>query len=231
MENMGAQPVYNVGEGSNDIMGGGGLWVFFLFFLLAWGGNGFGGNSANGGGQISNDFLYTNLNNDLNTDFIQVYQQNQAMAKDLCTGFSNVNSNLNNGFSSVNSNLNQGFNTTNMAMINATNGINSNINTISREMSDCCCATNRNIDSVKFENERNTNAIIQNASANNQAILDKLCANEIQELRDKLNESQRLADIAAQNAYLVNQIRPFPMPSYTTCSPYTSGCANAGCGC
>ena len=195
MENMGAQPVYNVGEGSNDLMGGSGLWVFFLFFLLAWGGNGFGNNSANGGGQISNDFLYTNLNNDLNTDFIQVYQQNQAMAKDLCQGFN-----------SVNSNLCQGFNTSNLNTINATNGINNNINSLSREMSDCCCTTNRNIDSVKLESERNTNAIIQNATANTQAILDEMCNTKIQQLRDELNETRRQSDICAQNNAIINSL-------------------------
>ena len=165
-------------------------------------------------------FLYTNLNNDLNTDFIQVYQQNQSLAKDMCAGFSNVNSNLCNGFNGVNMNT-----------INSTNAINNNINSISREMSDCCCTTNRNIDSVKLENERNTNAIIQNASANTQAILDKMCQNEIQALRDELNETRRQSDICAQNNYLVNQIRPFPSPAYVTCSPYTSGCVNTGCGC
>ena len=187
-------------SGNNDGFGGGnGSWVLLLFFLLAMGGNGFGGN-GNQRGEISNDFLYTNLNNDLNTDFIQVYQQNQALSKDLCNGFSTTNLNMNNGFNSVNT----------------------NINSISREMSDCCCTTNRNIDSVKLENERNTNAIIQNATANTQAILDKMCQNEIQSLRDQLNETRRQADICQQNDMLISHLRPFPIPAYPSCSPYTS---------
>ena len=188
-------------NGNNDggFGGGNGSWVLLLFFLLAMGGNGFGGN-GNARGEISNDFLYTNLNNDLNTDFIQVYQQNQALSKDLCNGFSTTNLNMNNGFNSVNT----------------------NINSISREMAECCCQTNRNIDSVKFENERNTNAIIQNASANTQAILDKMCQNEIQSLRDELNETRRQADICSQNDMLISHLRPFPIPAYSSCSPYTS---------
>ena len=218
----GITPVVNVGNEGGGMFGGSdnGSWIFFLFFLLAMGGTGFGGN-GNQRGEISNDFLYTNLNNDLNTDFIQVYQQNQAMAKDLCNGFANVNSNMCNGF-----------NNTNMNVINATNGINNNINSLSREMAECCCTTNRNIDSVKLENERNTNSIIQNATANTQAILDKMCQNEIQALRDELNETRRQADICQQNDMLISHLRPFPVPAYASCSPYASTAnvtTNSGC--
>lgn len=205
----GIVPTVDLNGGNNDAFGGGSSWVLLLFFLLAMGGTGFGGN-GNQKGEISNDFLYTNLNNDLNTDFIQVYQQNQALSKDLCNGFSTTNLNMNNGFNSVNT----------------------NINSISREMAECCCQTNRNIDSVKFENERNTNAIIQNATANTQAILDKMCQNEIQSLRDQLNETRRQADICRQNDILLSYLRPTPVPAYITCSPYasasTSGCCNLG---
>ena len=43
MENMGAMPVYEVnGSRNNDGFANSWIWVFFLFFLLAWGGNGFG---------------------------------------------------------------------------------------------------------------------------------------------------------------------------------------------
>lgn len=220
MENLGAQPVYEVGgNSSNDFMGGGAMWMFLLFILLA-GGNGLGGN-GNQRGEISNDFLYTNLNNDLNTDFIQVYQQNQALSKDICNGFAGVNNSLCNGF-----------NNTNMNVMNQANGINTNINGISREMAECCCQTNRNIDTVKFESERNTNAIIQNATANTQSILDKMCQNEMQALRDQLNETRRQADICMQNDMLISHLRPFPVPAYASCSPYTSSASamtNAGC--
>lgn len=110
-------------------------------------------------------------------------------------------------------------------------GLNSEIANNRFASQQCCCETNRNIDSVKFENLNNTRDIIANATANTQAILDKMCANEIQNLRDELNETRRQADICSQNAFLVNQIRPFPVPSYEVCSPY--GVTNAfygGCG-
>lgn len=58
-----------IGQGNrnNGIFGGNGdgSWVFFLFFLLAWGGGGFGFGNNGYANQINNDFLYTNLSNQL----------------------------------------------------------------------------------------------------------------------------------------------------------------------
>jgi hypothetical protein len=66
-EGLDVMPTYSLNKGSGDGMfGGSGSWIFFLFFLLAWGGNGlggFGGNNASN--QITNDFLFSNLNNQL----------------------------------------------------------------------------------------------------------------------------------------------------------------------
>jgi len=191
---QGIIPTMDVNGGNDGFGGGNGSWVLLLFFLLAMGGNGFGGNAR---GEISNDFMYTNLSNSLNTDFLQLSNQNMATSRDLCQGFAGVNAEIaNNRFASQ----------------------------------QCCCETNRNIDSVKFENLNNTRDIIANATANTQAILDKMCANEIQNLRDELNETRRQADICSQNAFLVNQIRPFPMPAYEVCSPYTGFNTFNNCG-
>ena len=106
----------------------------------------------------------------------------------------------------------------------------------------CCCNIERSIDSVKYENAQNTCAIIQNATANTQKILDTMCANTIQELRDKVTAKDQELQTAnfqlsqqAQNATLINALRPTPVPSYLTCSPYQSafyaynGLSN-GCG-
>ena len=56
MEATGVMPVYEMNKNEGMSGGMGWYWVFFLFFLLAWGGNGFGfGN--HGAKQINNDFL------------------------------------------------------------------------------------------------------------------------------------------------------------------------------
>ena len=54
-------------------------------------------------------------------------------------------------------------------------------------------------------------------------------SNTIQALRDKLADRDRELMTAnfqlsqqAQNAYLINEIRPCARPAYITCSPYTT---------
>lgn len=90
-------PVYDMNKSDNAGMMGGGagwMWVIMLFFLLAWGGFGGGGfGGANGAvNTLTNEFLYTNLNNTLNQGFTQVANQSFGIQKDLCQGFSGVQS-------------------------------------------------------------------------------------------------------------------------------------------
>lgn len=74
-------PVYDMNKSDNAGMMGGGagwMWVIMLFFLLAWGGFGGGGfGGANGAvNTLTNEFLYTNLNNTLDRGFNQLANQN-----------------------------------------------------------------------------------------------------------------------------------------------------------
>lgn len=88
-EGLGVTPVYNLDNRNDDGMfGGGGAWIFFLFFLLAWGGNGFGGfGGANGTvGQINNDFMYSNLSNQLG----RMQDQNTFISNSLQQGLCNL---------------------------------------------------------------------------------------------------------------------------------------------
>lgn len=103
----------------------------------------------------------------------------------------------------------------------------------------CCCTTNRNIDSVRYQMAQDTCAITTNATQNTQKILDKLCVMESNA------KDQRIADLTAglqtanfqlsqqaQSANIINTLRPTPIPAYITCSPYQA--ANVygyGCGC
>lgn len=57
----------------------------------------------------------------------------------------------------------------------------------------------------------------------------------MQDLRDKLAERDRELQTVnfhlsqqTQNATLIDALRPFPTPSYITCSPYTNN-ATVGC--
>lgn len=86
-DTMGAMPVYEVGGGNGDgAFGGSGgfMWVFFLFFLLAWGGNGLGGfgggaNSALTQAEMQSGFYHN-----------QVAQKLDGLSQGLCSlGYEN----------------------------------------------------------------------------------------------------------------------------------------------
>lgn len=86
----GITPVYNMSNDGGGMFGGDGgfMWVFFLFFLLAWGGNGlggFGGGSAVAN-EISNDFLYSNLNGTLG----RLQDQNVSILNGVQQGLCNL---------------------------------------------------------------------------------------------------------------------------------------------
>lgn len=79
----------NDGFGFN---GGWGIWILLiLFFFVGMGGGlgGFGGFNP-GVNTITNEFLYTNLNNTIDRGFNQVANQNFGLQKDLCQGFSGL---------------------------------------------------------------------------------------------------------------------------------------------
>ena len=74
-----------------------------------------------------------------------------------------------------------------------------------------------------------------NQNANTRSILDFLTQDKISTLENE-NQSLRLsASQQAQNNYLVNALRPAPVPAFSVPAPYCySGCGNYynnGCGC
>lgn len=94
---------------NNDMFGGNGMnfWVFFLFILLIGGGNGFGYGNGNMN-QITNDFLYTNLNNSIDRGFTQQVNQTMTLQRDIF----DTNQNMSRGFYNQEIALCNGFNST-----------------------------------------------------------------------------------------------------------------------
>ena len=87
---------------------------------------------------------------------------------------------------------------------------------------DAICGTNRNIDGVRYD-------ITSAIHAEGEATRALITSTTMQELRDKLADRDRELLTAnfqlsqqAQNAYLINEIRPCAKPAYITCSPYTT---------
>lgn len=210
---------------NNDGMFGGAngtwIWVFFLFFLLAWGGGGFGfGNNAAAQGALTRAELYDGLN------YNQLENAVRGIQNGLCDGFYAQNTTMLQGMNGIQNQLCQDF-----------NGVNSNIAESRFAAQQCCCETNRNIDAVRYENARNTCDIVNAIKADGDATRALMTQNTIQELRDNLQAAQLQLGNISQTQTIINAVRPFPIPSYITCSPYTAvngygvcGCGN-GCGC
>lgn len=59
------------------------------------------------------------------------------------------------------------------------------------------------------------------------ALAQKMDANEIQTLRDRVTALQLDQSQCAQNAYLTQALRPYPVPAFGSCNPGLAG----GCGC
>lgn len=205
----------------NNMNGTGGtwIWVFFLFFLLAWGGNGFfGGNSAATEGALTRAELYNGLGQqDVFRNQSEIASELRAFERDAANNWGNVKydnlqnlyalqTQMNNGFCSTNNNLMEN-------RYNTSNGF---------------CNVNRNIDAIRYENAKNTSDIIYANNANTQKILDAFAQQQIQTLRDELSTTRNALSNNLQTQNILGALQPVPRPAYMTASPYTS---TNYCGC
>ena len=79
----------------------------------------------------------------------------------------------------------------------------------------------------------NTRDIIDNQNCNTRSILDFLVNDKIATLQAENQNLKLKASQAEQNQYLINQIKPCPIPAYISCNPwaYSYGLQNNTCGC
>lgn len=202
----------------NEEFGGGWFWIVVLFlFMFGFNGNGWGNNNnALTRAELTEGFNFNQLDNAV-----------RNMQQGLCEGLASQNTTMLQGFNGITNAMNCGF-----------NNVNSNIAALSAQSAQCCCETNRNIDSLKAENYKNTCEITNAVHAEGEATRALITENTIQNLRDTLAERDR--DLLASNLLsaqqnqtqnLISSLRPFPIPAYPTCSPYTSAANTCGCGC
>jgi hypothetical protein len=130
---------------------------------------------------------------------------------------------LDNGIRGLQSGLCDGFYALNNSVKDGAYALDSSIK-------NCCCETNRNIDSVRYDMSKGFCDVITASNAGVQKILDVLCANEKQALRDRIQTLETSSIVQAQTKNLVEALRPVPVPAYITCSPYAAA-TNCGCGC
>ena len=211
-------------DGNNGLGTGAGgtwIWVFFLFFLLAWGGGGFFGGGANSAteGALTRAELYSGLGQqDVFRNQSEIASELRAFERDVANNWGNVKydnlqnlyamqTQMNNGFYGVNTGLMEN-------RFNTSNGF---------------CGVNRNIDAIRYENAKNTSDIIYASNNNTQKILDAFAQQQIQTLRDELATTRSALSNNIQTQNILNTLQPVPRPAYVTASPYTT--ANyCGCG-
>ena len=208
-------------------------WWILLLLLCGWGNNGWGnGNNQNVGYEIgklatTND-VAAGFNNSAVLNNLNDLKLGQSQ------GFAAVQQTMCQGFNGLQQTAMQGFHGVDNAVCNLGYNMQTGFNGLSREIGDCCCATQRAIDSVKFENEKNTRDIIDSQRCGTDRILAYLSGQELDRLRAENQGLRFQASQAAQNAYLVDALRPTARPAYITCSPYESVYGygrNGGCGC
>ena len=188
----------------DGFMGGNGLIILILFFLIfgfnggAWGG---GLNNAATQGALTRAELYDGLND--NT----IVRKLDGITQGICDGFYATNSGMKDGFYGIQGALAE--------------------NRFASQQ--CCCETNRNIDAVRYEGAQNTCAITNAIHAEGELTRALINANTVQDLRDKLEARDREVMIRdfqlsqqAQSAALIGELRPCAKPAYITCSPYTT---------
>ena len=235
MLTMPVAPTNSGGSGGFGWGDNGALWLIVLFlFIFAGGwGNGFGNNGGNSGGVVDGYVLAS--------DFSNIERKMDLINGGLCDGFYAVNTTLLNGFSGVNQNMNNGFQTAELSRANQQAALMQQLNAMQMQAAECCCNTQRSIEGVRYDmaaqacDTRNTvqNAtrdIIDNANANSRAILDFLTNSKMRDLESANQELRLAASQAAQNNYLISQLRPTPIPAYASCNPWAgsyTGCS--GC--
>ena len=225
-------PVSPTNSGGGFGWGGDGAWLIILFLIFAvfgWGGNSWGNNAGNSGGVVDGYVL--------TSDFANIERKIDSVNQGLCDGFYQQ-AQLVNG---TNMAMANGFAQAELSRCNQQAALMQQLNAMQMQAANCCCENRAAIAQVRYDmatqacDTRNT---VQNATrdiidANNQnsrAILDFLTQSKLQDLQSENQGLKLAASQAAQNSYLVSQLRPSPIPAYTVQNPY---CCNqyAACGC
>ena len=252
----------NGGGFGNGMFGGDAIWLIVLLALI-WNGNN--GNGGFFGGGNNNDFAWlsngqkdimTNTNNGFDTLHLSNQLEGNrdalnSLSNQICNSTADITSAISNGF----------YNTEISANNRAMSQMQQNFD-LSRQFADCCCENRlatcqtQNIvqnegNATRFADANNTRDIITNATANTQAILDKLCQLELDAKNDKISDLERqltMADLrasqTAQNAFisqgfanevdaLYNRLSNCPVPSTPVYgrTPIFTCPNNNGCGC
>ena len=221
---MPVAPTGMMGGGFGGFGGENGWWVIlFIILMFGWGRNGYGNNN----GSVMDGYV-------LASDFATVERKLDTVNNGICDSTFALNNSINGGFA-----------TAELSRANQQAALMQQLNAMQMQSQECCCENRAAIAQVRYDmatqacdtrNTVNTAArdIIDNQNQNSRAILDFLTQSKMRDLESANQELRLAASQAAQNNYLISQLRPCPTPAYITCNPWSGssyGGCGTGCGC
>ena len=196
---------------------------------------------------LTDEINFSDLDHAVRDTRVDLSNDYHNLSTNVIQGICDLNGTINSGVNSINTNLSNlgyqlqsGINDVNVNNMQNTYAIGSQITALGNQMSSCCCdmrfQIERGLADTNYNLATQTNAIRQdicdqtrditdNANANTRAILDFLTNSKMEDLRDENQALKFAASQANQNQYLVDQLRPCPIPAYNVPNPY---CCNGG---
>lgn len=241
---MPVSPMYGNGGGFGG-MGNDWGWIILLLLFAGGGwGNGFGGNDniypwMNQSNQINDGFRDSMINNSVTGIQNAVTSGFGDVQTALCGGFAGVNASINGVQSGITGQMYSDTIADLERSFATQTAISNGISGLSSQMAQCCCdnrlATCQTQNLIASESAATRLAIQEQT----QAILDKMCQQEIDNLKGQVvalqnqvnmqnlaaSQAQQtaalIADNTAQTQYIVNRVAPYPIPAYTVANPIT----------
>lgn len=194
-------------NGANGWGNGNDWWILILFLFFFVGGNGWGnGRQTVTTDDMQNQFNFASLERQNN----EIVANSRQVAYDLSSDIAQLGFALNTAVRDQGAGLNENIRDSQ-----------SLIQGLGASMEQCCCTTNRNIDSVRYDASLNTRDIMKNDCDNTQKILDAISGNRMADMQNQINQLQLQAALCGVMRY----------PMATT---YTAGYApyfGNSCGC
>lgn len=226
LQQKGVDPNVLLAMKNNTGFGGEGgwfMWVIFLFFLMGWGGNGWG----NFGGR-NTDGLSNQLNNDYGRDLLlQAINGNGTAISQLATTLNCDINSVQTALNSLSTNVLNVGNQVGLSSSQVINAIQSGNQAIAAQMAQCCCDNKLLVTNQGYESRiatlEQTNQLgskidvnsgqITNAISMQTALInDKFCALEMRDMQSKidaLQEEKSTLQNHISNANQTNQIQAY----------------------
>lgn len=231
-----------MGNNGDGMFGGnGGWWWIFIIVLFwmwgGWGGNGFGGRGNGGQAETNSDFarLAAMGNNDNNAQLLmQAIQGNKDAINSLASAVNCDSKSVSSAICAIQSSIDRVSGEVGYSSERVINAVNTGDSGIIKAISDCCCTTQRSIDSVNLNltkmdadnrlalcqqnnmliNTMNQNTLsLRDASlANTQAIIQKIDSFENLYRQDKYDA------LLAKNTALTGELSQMRQNQYITAS-------------